>query len=412
MLTAASILEEVLERAKAPNYRTQALRALNAVLSDLAEQHDFALARGVFTFNFNPALVTMFGSGPYSLPLDYLRTSGSSGAEGVTQSAFFLYPAPSYPQGQPMPLVPIDLGRFDMYPQIDAQGIPSVIATDMGGPLTNRIVLSTTLWLNGTSTAILDPAIDATQILALGLGVAGEGIVPGTALDAVAGFGGSTTGNTVSGSAIVTGLVSTTGVLPGMSVSDTGNAAIPLGAIVLTVDSPSQVTISAAATQSITADAINFSGWVLTLSKTATMSIRAASVFFGIAPVAYVYPPPVGSYPATIRYQRKMPPITDTSKVPWFPNEGYLIRETTSRMMETTDDTRANELHMRASEDLRKYLDLSDDKTNRAQTVQLDASRYGPGSGSRLKITKNAGWAILFFAILPLLNMWSGGYAG
>ena len=115
-------------------------------------------------------------------------------------------------------------------------------------------------------------------------------------------------------------------------------------------------------------------------------------MFFGIAPVAYIYPPPVGSYPATIRYQRKMPPITDTSKVPWFPNEGYLIRETTSRMMETTDDTRANELHQRASEDLRKYLDLSDDKTNRAQTVQLDASRYGPGSGSRLKITKVAGW--------------------
>ena len=33
--------------------------------------------------------------------------------EGVTKSAWFLYPAPSFPNGQPMPLVPIDLGEFD-----------------------------------------------------------------------------------------------------------------------------------------------------------------------------------------------------------------------------------------------------------------------------------------------------------
>jgi hypothetical protein len=391
VLTAAAIIEEANERAKSIGYETQCLRALNAVLSDLAEQHDFALARGIFTFNFNPALVTMFGSGPYPLPLDYLRTSGSSGAEGVTRSAWFLYPAPAFPNGQPMPLVPVDLGRFDQYPQIDAQGIPSVIATDMGGPLTDRIVLSTTLWLNGTSTALLSSILTTTGLYA-GLGVAGEGITPGTVLNSITPFVLNTTGTTTSGSAVVTGLASTTGVMPGMAIGDAGFAAIPAGAIVLSVDSATQVTMSVNATQAIVGDVISFETWELTLSKMSTQSIRAASVFFGIAPVAYVYPPPVGPYPVTIRYQRKMPPITDTSKVPWFPNEGYLIRETASRMMETSDDTRANELHMRASDDLRKYLDLSDDKTNRAQTVQLDASRYGPGSGSRLKITKVAGW--------------------
>ena len=53
MLTAAAIIEEANERAKSIGYRVQCLRALNAVLADLAEQHDFALARGIFTFNFN-----------------------------------------------------------------------------------------------------------------------------------------------------------------------------------------------------------------------------------------------------------------------------------------------------------------------------------------------------------------------
>ena len=79
-----------------------------------------------------------------------LRTSGSSGSEGVTKSAWFLYPAPAFPNGQPMPLVPIDLGEFDLYPQLNAQGIPSTIATDMSQ---QRIVLSTSASLTAGSTS-------------------------------------------------------------------------------------------------------------------------------------------------------------------------------------------------------------------------------------------------------------------
>ena len=42
---------------------------------------------------------------------------------------------------------------------------------------------------------------------------------------------------------------------------------------------------------------------------------------------------------------------------------------------------------------LGKYNTMSDDKTNRAQTVQMDASRYGNGSaGTKLRITKQIGW--------------------
>ena len=392
MLTAALVIQEVLARAKAENYLAQGLRNLNSVLSDLCEGHDLGLARGLFNFNFNPGLTSMFGSGPYPLPLDYLRTSGSSGADGATKSAWYLYPAPAFPAGQPMPLVPVDLGRFDQYPVLNSQGIPAVIATDMGGPLTDRIVLSTGAWLNGTSTAVL-PITDATPTgLVSGLGAAGEGITPGTTVVAATPFVLSATGVTAANSAVITGLTSVAGVLPGMLLGDVGNAAIPPGALVQSVDSPTQITMTVPATQTIAADAMAFSGWVVTLSKQSTGALHNASVFFGIAPNAYVYPPPVGAYPVSIRFQRKMPPIIDTSKVPWFPSEGYLIRETTARMMETTDDTRANELHMRAKDDLRQYLDLSDDKTNRAQTVQMDASRYGPGVGGRLRITKVAGW--------------------
>jgi hypothetical protein len=35
---------------------------------------------------------------------------------------------------------------------------------------------------------------------------------------------------------------------------------------------------------------------------------------------------------------------------------------------------------------------MVDDTRNRAQTVQMDARRYGNGSGRALRITKASGW--------------------
>ncbi len=312
MLPASTIITRANQIAKTPGMVSQGLDGLNIVLSEICQHEDFALARGLFQFNFNPALITLFGSGPYPLPLDYLRTSGSSGSEGVTKSAWFLYPAPNFPSGQPMPLVPIDLGEFDQYPQLNSQGLPSVIATDMGGPLTQRIVLSTTVSLTVGSTATVAAGLTS------GLSMAGEGVAPGTTI-------------TVSGS-------------------------------------------------------------VITMSLPATATISAASVFFGIAPVAYVYPAPVGPYPVSIRYQRMMPPILDVSRFPWFPDDDYLVEKLAARMMAISGDSRKAEYDISAERTIGKYKNLADDKTNRAQVVQMDARRYGNGPGQKLRITKQAGW--------------------
>lgn len=317
MLTAATLIARANQNARTDAFSAQALDYLNIILSDLCETYDLALARGTFNFNFNPALTSNFGSGPYNMPLDYLRTSGSSGSEGVNKSAWYLWPAPGFPSAIPVYMTPIDLAEFDLYPKLPQATLPERWATDMGGPLTQRIVLATTVSLGSGS--VTGTATSATN-LAIGQSVAGEGIQPGTTLT-------------------------------------------------------------------------NVVGTMLTFSLPATATINQASCFFGIAPVGYAYPPPLGSYPVTIRYQRKMPPITDTSRIPWFPNEGYLIKKLSAMMMMQADDSRRAEFDVSADNDLRKYLDLSDDKTNRAQKVMLDLRAFGGGTPyDRARMTKNAGW--------------------
>jgi hypothetical protein len=341
MLTAFQQIEEAVYRAKVPGYTTTfAIRNLNAILSDLCQHHDFALARGVYNFNFNPALATMYGSGPYSLPLDYLRTSGSSGATGASRSAWYLYPTPAFPSGQPIYMTPIDLAEFDQFPQFPSQSTPSLWATDMGGPLTQRIILSAVGDITGTDGTVsniinADGSTVSLAGLTVGLSAAGEGIEPGSTILAI-----DTTTNQI------------------------------------------------------------------TLSLDTSKSLDGASVFFGIAPVAYVYPPPLGSYPATVRYQRQMPPIVNPQTVPWFPDEGYLITELASRLCEISDDQRALSLHGLADMRIRKYLQKADDKTNRSQQIQLDQRNFGGGTAyDRARNTKHQGW-------LVLLTMALGGILG
>ncbi len=318
MLTAATIIDEASQIARVKGMAAQALNQLNAILSDACQDYDLGLARGQYNFNFNPSLTSLFGSGPYLLPLDYLRTSGSSGARGVTKSAWYMYPAPALPAGQPIFMTPIDLAEFDLFAKLPSQSTPELWCTDMGGPLTQRIVRATTASVTAGSTAA---TVAFSAGLSDGLSVAGEGIQPGTTM--------------------------LTNTLPN-----------------------------------------------ITLSLPATGTNTAASVYFGIAPVAYVYPAPLGSYPVTVRYQRGMPPITNDAQYPWLPLDGYLIDELGARMMPFSADSRRAEFHASALEKLHKYLGLSDDKTNRAQQVQLDGRMFGvSGMGGRyLKNTKTMGW--------------------
>jgi hypothetical protein len=332
MLTAFEQIEEAVYRAKVPGYTlTFAIRNLNAILSDLCQDYDFALARGAYNFNFDPGLTSTFGSGPIKLPLDYLRTSGSSGATGASGSVWYKYPAPEYPLGyQPIYMTPIDIAEFDGYPQFNqSKSLPELWATDMGGPLTDRIVLSAVGDITGTDGTVsniinANGSTVSLSGLAVGMSAAGEGIEPGS---------------------------------------------------VITV--------------------INTSTNQITLDLDTSRARDGASVFFGIAPVAYVYPPPLSNYPVTVRYQRQMPSIVNPQTVPWFPDEGYLITELASRLCEISDDQRALSLHGLADMRIRKYLQKSDDKTNRAQSIQLDARNFASGPGSsyrRARQTKHAGW--------------------
>ena len=108
-------------------------------------------------------------------------------------------------------------------------------------------------------------------------------------------------------------------------------------------------------------------------------------------PVFYVYSPPSGTYPFTIRYYAQMADITDTATVPWFPHQGYLRRKLAAALMGISDDDRQSKWDDQANAELEQYLKLKDNRSNRAQTVSLDRRRFGRGYAS-LPNTKTIGW--------------------
>lgn len=130
------------------------------------------------------------------------------------------------------------------------------------------------------------------------------------------------------------------------------------------------------------------------LPGTASYPYNYATDLSQTPPVLYLYPPSSGAYAATMRYRRQMPDITTpetSSTVPWFPNQGYLIKMLTALVMDLTGDTRAAATALAAEGMLLKYLNLKDDHEARAQTVKLDKRRFGL-NWSRLPNTKALGW--------------------
>lgn len=319
MLTAAQLIARAAEDAKAPRFTAQGLVKLNLILEELCIKHSFAASRQVYYFTLDPTRITTLGGitnfgGPYPLPLDYLRTSESSGAEGVQFAFFYVY------NGVPYPLMPWDLGRGDMQVQQPGlQNLPYASYTDMATESTaaDRITGLTTAATTSGSPNIT--VVSATN-MAVGQGVSGLGIAPGSVIDAI-------------------------------------------------------------------------NALVVTLSLNATGTFAAASILFGTPPNMYVYPGPSGGFPATLRYQALKPPITDTSVIPWFPDQAYLLERLTGELMVTTDDTRRDRMLEVAARRLGKYEIFADDKTNRAQSVILDRTRFGTsGNFARLKNTKQLGW--------------------
>jgi hypothetical protein len=129
-------------------------------------------------------------------------------------------------------------------------------------------------------------------------------------------------------------------------------------------------------------------------------------------PVFYVYAPASGAYPYTIRYFSQMADIAtpETSAVvPWFPHQGYLRKKVTAALMGEVDDDRQAQWDQEADDDLREYLKLKDNRSNRATTVKLDLRRFGR-SYSNLRNTKVVGWSLALLSVLPLaLRMHGAG---
>jgi hypothetical protein len=403
-LTSGQIIILALEAAHSPGKTAQGLDLLNAVLSDLCQERDFAEARGQFLFEFTPTQRpgggsssgggdgegtspstpptlwgtsiwgvaewgdegttavqppaevpvaapaiwpgVQFGSGPFQMPLDFLRLSGSSGSHGSQRS--FIW----WLNGVPYPVIPTDLAEFDM--QVQQTGLNSYVwlaATDMSAPIDDRILLSTTADLTAGSTVVSNLAATVRLIDGNVLGVAGQGIVPGTTL--------------------VSHTPANVGALGSNDAAMLGTAWV---------------------------DVLGTGGvGSCILSKPANATIKGASVFFGYAPVIFVYPPPSGTQQAMIRYQKQMPPLTDLARYPWFHNDGYLLDKLIGRLCRLNDDARADQLlagpnvEGSAENRLSNFLAMKDDEQSHPKKVELDRRVFGRQI-SNLGITKKVGW--------------------
>lgn len=115
-LTAAQIVNLACQTAKCPGFTSQAGQFLNAILSDLSQTYDFEIARGKYNFTFNS--ITGTGSGPYTLPADWLR--------GKDKSIFYTI------DGVPYPMINIELDQFDdLTNTAGLNSYPNYYATDM-----------------------------------------------------------------------------------------------------------------------------------------------------------------------------------------------------------------------------------------------------------------------------------------
>lgn len=397
MLNAAGIINHACQVARVPRYTAQALAELNAILAHICRTGDFSAARGVFNFTFNTAL-TSSGAGNIitasanPLPIDYLRVQTSGGSSGAQRSSKW------YIQGVPYDMVEIDLTEWDdQVQQAGIQSYPYFWAKDMAQ---RQIIASVTGALNSASQIVLN--VSSLSGLLAGMSVAGgvgpqSVVVPGATILSTAAaltMVGATHSNTT-----IDNIVSTAGIIAGENASGSG---IPAGATVVSIDSASQITISAAATSSLGGLTLTFSNH-LTLSAAPTATLAGASLMVGTPPVGYPYPPPSGAFPVMIRYQRLMPDLSqaqvDAGAYCWFDDDIVLRDGLTGQMMNYSADSRAVEYigagigsgDGRFGKRMAQYLRLADDNANRAQTVQLDRRTFG-GSFNRLRSTKVIGW--------------------
>lgn len=113
--TAAQLINLACQIARVPSFTAQGGALLNIILQELCQNYDFDQARKTFTFNFNSA--TGQGTGPYTMPADYLRAA--------MDEAFYTI------SGVPYTMISIDLAEYDkLVLTAGFQGYPQSFATD------------------------------------------------------------------------------------------------------------------------------------------------------------------------------------------------------------------------------------------------------------------------------------------
>src|SRR5262245_53855059 len=117
-LTAAEICTLARQTARAPGFSVQSGQLLNAILSDLCQNHDFDLARKSVSSTLNPSQINAKGQAFQNLPADYLRM--------IWNECYYTI------SGVPYPMIPVDLAEFDMMvQQAGVSGFPTVFATQI-----------------------------------------------------------------------------------------------------------------------------------------------------------------------------------------------------------------------------------------------------------------------------------------
>lgn len=102
-LTSAQIISLAVQDARVPGMTAQAGQTLNAVLSDLCQTYDFAVAKKTYLFNFNASQINSGGQAFQNFPTDYLR--------GIRNETYYTI------SGVPYPLIPLDQEEYDMLVQ-------------------------------------------------------------------------------------------------------------------------------------------------------------------------------------------------------------------------------------------------------------------------------------------------------
>lgn len=94
------------------------------------------------------------------------------------------------------------------------------------------------------------------------------------------------------------------------------------------------------------------------------------------------YPPPSISQTVSVYYYPQMPDIDtpeDSTEVPWFLNQEYMIRKVAADLMLETDDERQAVFEAQAEKMLQKILTMQDDKEGLSETIKLSRERFRTG---------------------------------